>query len=682
MKRHELLFDRCTPTFRTAAKLSALLALLISGNLQAHPNYSSGPPAGIVKAPTNCTGCHSGGVEDDNSLVVTSPPPLPAGTTSTTLSVVGGTANRNTWTVFDNKTPTKSRTITVNGLSTGTKLYSYCILDAATTTFKRHNCGTTSVTVLEPDNRDPVVTADPTSDSIEVGSSIGVKVSSSDPDGQQVTVTAKSSAPGVATVSSNPDSSGRYTVTGIAEGRTTITFTGRDSKGAIDTATTQITVTKKPPPTGGNGAIGFAKAEYRVREGDLVEVGMERSGGASGEVVVDIQIRGITATGGSDFQRAEGNPTDFNVSRRWIDGEVLDRTSGGLKTVNLQILLDGLAGEGVETLELEMTNISGGSFAGTTKTTLFIEDLDTPQSGGTISFDKAEYRVTEGDRVDVGMIRSAGSSGEVVVDIQIRGITATGGSDFQRAEGNPTDFNVSRRWLDGEVLDRTTGGLKTVNIQTLIDNASAEGTETLELAMTDINGASIGQPSITTIYIKDSDDGGSGNSCVYPGGDTTQWGWDSTAGQSCPPTGTEPPPVTPPQTGNCVYPGGDTTQWGWDNVAGLSCPPGDTPPTTPPQTNNCVYPGGDTSQWGWDSTAGLSCPPGDTPPTTPPQSDNCAYPGGDTTQWGWDSVAGQSCAPAGSTTNPFTPTDNCVYPAGDTTQWGWDSTAGQSCAPL
>ncbi len=93
------------------------------------------------------------------------------------------------------------------------------------------------------------------------------------------------------------------------------------------------------------------------------------------------------------------------------------------------------------------------------------------------------------------------------------------------------------------------------------------------------------------------------------------WGWNGSS--SCRVTTTsidEPVTSTTPFTSNnCIYPGGDTNQWGWDNVANESCPPGTSPPIDDDvvvTSNNCIYPGGDTNQWGWDNVANESCPPG------------------------------------------------------------------------
>lgn len=437
-------------------------------------------------------------------------------------------------------------------------------------------------------------------------------------------------------------------------------------------------------PTTNPGTISFTEANYYMYEDDYLSIPLERSGGSDGEVSVDINIRGITASGGSDFIRAEGNPTDFNLTRRWLDGEIEDRTHGGYKTVNIQSLADSDIWEGTESFVLEMVDITNGNYGAITKTTVHIFD-DTyvdPWNAGSISFASSSYSVREGDVVRVPMVRSGGSSGEVSVNISIRGVSATAGDDFRRAEGNAFEFDLTRRWIDGEVEDRTHGGYKTVNIQAMADQFIGEGIETLVLQMTDISGGSFGAITQATVSIQDASSLPiptiitPTDNCVYPGGDTTQWGWDNVRKESCapkgntvqPPTVTQPAPTQPttplPTSSNCVYPGGDTTQWGWDNIRKESCKP----------LGNTIQ------------------PPTTTQPTAPlPSASNCVYPGGDTTQWGWDDVAKESCAPLGATTHapttsqpvtPFLPASNCRYPRGDTSQWGWDDIAKVSCAPL
>lgn len=454
--------------------------------------------------------------------------------------------------------------------------------------------------------------------------------------------------------------------------------------------------TVDPWLTTNSGSISFDQSEYWVYEGELIGIPLVRSGGSDGEVIADINIRGITATGGVDFIRAEGNPTDFRLNRRWIDGEIQDRTNGGLKTVNIQALTDSDIWEGTETLVLEIVDVTNGNAGAITTATVHIEDdyyVD-QWNPGSISFERSSYTVKEGEKINVPLIRSGGSSGEVTVDITIRGVTATAGADFQRAEGDPLDFGVRRRWIDGEIQDRTTGGLKTVNIQAMADRLFNEGVESFILEIVDISGGYLGNVTQTTVSIENVSNTVSG--CVYPGGNTTQWGWDNSARRACPPQSTVPTPLpTPGPVNHCVYPGGDSSKWGWDSVAGRSCAPVSTPtPITSPiqPVSNCVYPGGDTTKWGWDNSAGRSCAPvtTNTQPINPVQPvqpvANCVYPGGDTSQWGWDNVASRSCAPVANNTQPTNPAvqpvSNCVYPGGDTSKWGWDNVLQISCRPL
>lgn len=176
--------------------------------------------------------------------------------------------------------------------------------------------------------------------------------------------------------------------------------------------------------------------------------------------------------------------------------------------------------------------MSGGKLGSRTTTTIKIEDnyyVD-PWNPDSINFERSRYTVKEGEKINVPRIRSGGSSGEVTVDITIRGVTATAGADFQRAEGDPLDFGVRRRWIDGEIQDRT-GGLKTVNIQAMADRLFNEGVESFILEIVDISGAYLGNVTQTTVSIENVSNTVSG--CVYPGGDTTQWGWDNVLQISC-----------------------------------------------------------------------------------------------------------------------------------------------------
>jgi hypothetical protein len=649
---------------------------------------TSGVSKSVVE--NGCQACH-GVNNDDNSLFIAGKANLPYTTTSTTVSVVGATFGRNSYTVFDGDVPQKSRSFLVSGLTPGsTKSINYCILDSGTVGgIKGRNCDSVVVSVASapppPSNNPGSISFENTQYTINEGDTVKVPVIRTNGSSGNVSVSVLirgiGATPGSDFVRAGNNPNDFNATIRWKDGEVLDFITGQEKtidiraladavggegveqleiemvgiSGASFGPNTKATISIKDKDiSGGSGRFSFEREEYRIREGQTAGVAMIRSGGSVGDVVVNVKIRPITASGGSDFIRNDINssPTDFNLNARWSNGQIVDYVTGKPKTINIASLIDGLTGEGVETVEIEMVGINGASFGDITKATVFIEDGDTDTSGS-FSFERSEYRIEEGQSAGVAMIRSGGSSGNVIVNVRIRPISATPGTDFVRNDINSTatDFSLNARWDNGQILDYVTGLPKTINIDALHDSESGEGLETVEIEMIGISGGTLGRITKAIIYIKDIDSVVVDDYCVYPGGNTSLWGWDNVNSKSCPPNSVVEPPIVIEPPGvfdNCVYPGGDTNQWGWDNVANKSCRP---VTGTGTGTGNCVYPGGDTGKWGWDDIAKVSCRPlAEDPVVTEPSNpflpaDNCEYPGGDTTLWGWDNVSRKSCPP-------------------------------------
>ena len=253
--------------------------------------------------------------------------------------------------------------------------------------------------------------------------------------------------------------------------------------------------------------FSFENSSYTVIEGYRIEIPLLRLNGSSGDAQVFVQIRGESATAGVDFSRLEASdPLDFNVGAIWADGEVLDNVTGRNKSIVLQTTPDDDI-EGNETLVLEIKNVVGGVPGSITRVTVVIEDEYAfgNDSGGSFSFQQSEYRIAEGEKVEIPIDRLGGASGEAQLLIQIRGETATTGEDFYRAESDDLyDFNVGVRWADGEVLDNVTGREKYIAIQSIADSLVGEGDETLILEMVDSVGDEIGPITVTRVTVEDN----------------------------------------------------------------------------------------------------------------------------------------------------------------------------------
>ncbi len=142
-----------------------------------------------------------------------------------------------------------------------------------------------------------------------------------------------------------------------------------------------------------------------------------RTGGSDGAVTVDYAVTGGTATGsGTDFTLASG-------TLNFADSE----TS---KTITVSIV-DDATYESDETVEVTLSNATGGSSLGTDKVaTLTITDDDAVP--GTLQFDPTTVSAGEdAGTQDLTVTRTGGSDGAVTVDYAVTGGTATGsGTDF------------------------------------------------------------------------------------------------------------------------------------------------------------------------------------------------------------------------------------------------------------
>jgi len=121
-----------------------------------------------------------------------------------------------------------------------------------------------------------------------------------------------------------------------------------------------------------SGTIELGSATYSVAEdGILATINVIRTAGFHGAISVDYATSDGTALAGSDYTAASG--TLF-----WTDGDTLD------KIFTITILGDVLA-EGNETVNIVISNPTGGAFLGTPNSALLtITDTSEPYCGNTI----------------------------------------------------------------------------------------------------------------------------------------------------------------------------------------------------------------------------------------------------------------------------------------------------------
>ena len=244
-------------------------------------------------------------------------------------------------------------------------------------------------------------------------------------------------------------------------------------------STIPLTITDNDLP----GEVRFGGAAAQVVEGALTAtIVVSRVGGVGGTVTVDYGTSDGTATAPTDYTPAAGTLT-------WTGGDGADKTF----TVDI---VDDAAVEPNETVNLTLSNPTGGATLGSpAAAVLTILDDDAPSSGA-LHFSASTYQVDEGGVVaTIPVSRTAGSSGTVTIDYATSDGTATDPADYSATAG-------ALSWPDGDSADRTF----TVSIT---DDFAVEGAETITLTLSNPGGgATLGSPGVATLTIVENDSPG------------------------------------------------------------------------------------------------------------------------------------------------------------------------------
>lgn len=157
--------------------------------------------------------------------------------------------------------------------------------------------------------------------------------------------------------------------------------------------------TGQPPQ--GAGTIAFTSASYLGAEnGGEATITVSRSGGTSGAVSVDFATADGTAVAGTDY-------TAVTQTVSWANGD------GATKQVTIP-LIDNGDEDGDRTVDLALSNVSGGASLGTAGAELTIQDDESgPVAGGPCVPDDTTACLNNG-RFEVRMdwLAPDGSSGE------------------------------------------------------------------------------------------------------------------------------------------------------------------------------------------------------------------------------------------------------------------------------
>ena len=280
----------------------------------------------------------------------------------------------------------------------------------------------------------------------------------------------------------------------FASGQTSRTFTVPILPDTLDEANETVVLTLSNP-TGGatlgtpnpatltitdndiGGALKFSAATYSAGEaGASATITVTRSGGTASGVTVEYGTSDGTATAGSDYTDTEGTLV-FGA------GEIS-------KTFTVPVLNDGL-GEGNETVNLTLSDPTGGATLGTTT----IAVLTLADDEVTLQFSAATYSVVEGAvNATITVARSGPTASAVSINYSVSDGSATAGSDYKTVSGTLS--------LGAGVSSKTF-------VVPILHDTVDESNETVNLALSGpTGGALLGPRSTGVLTITDNDAGG------------------------------------------------------------------------------------------------------------------------------------------------------------------------------
>ncbi|HVS63203.1 MAG TPA: Calx-beta domain-containing protein [Thermoanaerobaculia bacterium] len=236
---------------------------------------------------------------------------------------------------------------------------------------------------------------------------------------------------------------------------------------------------------GGAGIIELTSERFTVRE-DLgpATVRVRRTDGSSGAVGARLTAGAGTATPSVDF-------TPVSEVLQWADGAT------GERSVQVPIL-DDLEVEGVETVSLTLTEVTGGATLGRANGEIRITDDDSPDDsgdGGVLALTVERSAALEGGAPAVlGVERTGSLQGRVTVEWSVAPDEAAGG-DLAAPTGG------TLVWESGE------GGVRSFEVTATADEA-IEVAESARVSLANpTGGASLGAASEATIFLVDAEDG-------------------------------------------------------------------------------------------------------------------------------------------------------------------------------
>jgi len=282
----------------------------------------------------------------------------------------------------------------------------------------------------------------------------------------------------------------------ITTGNHTIAFKGiSDSSGDTTAFIDKVSIIPSLIPQ--QGSLAFSNPSYTVNEdGTLIgtAITVTRSGGSNGEVSATINLSNGSATA----------PADYNNSPITVTFANGDATP---KIITIPIVNDTLV-ESTETINLTLTNPTGGAILGTQNTAVLgIVDDDIQ-----LNFSTANYTVREdGTAVtDIIITRSGRSTGAVSATITFTDGTAIGcGCAASSVNNDFFNGSFTVTLADGEISktipveNASLGGSNAIRIR---NDSKVEGDEYFSINLTNpTGGATIGNQGTAKVTILDDD---------------------------------------------------------------------------------------------------------------------------------------------------------------------------------
>lgn len=230
------------------------------------------------------------------------------------------------------------------------------------------------------------------------------------------------------------------------------------------------------------GTFSFSAASYIVNEnGTNAVITVTRTNGSTGNATVKFQTSNGTALAGSDYVSTNGTLT-------FLDGQTA-------KSFGVRIT-DDSGVEPDETINLTLSNPTGGASIGLTNALLTVIDNDFP--GGKVSFTAASFATNENAvSAAISVQRLGSSAGTLTVYVGTTNGSATAGVDYTGATNLLT-------WANGDTSVKTF-------VVPLLDDALIESDETVSLRLFNptINGVTnqvaLGATSNATFTIVNDD---------------------------------------------------------------------------------------------------------------------------------------------------------------------------------